>query len=300
MENMTEYEYIPLPAPADTLLIGDQVRWGVRATLDGPAELVAEPLQGTVVPGVEVVDGWRMDTLSVRKGRTEVEIRAVLTSFDSGSYVVPGRELYLRRADGALDTLRLGDLPLEVTTVPVDTAGFTPCPLKGQADYPVTFAEVASWAGGALCAGLLVWALLAAWKRARNRRAGTVSRRPADPPHIVALRELERIRTEKLWQGGKDKLFYTAVTDALRRYMEGRYGVSAMESTSAEIIALLRDRSVPEAEYRDLQELFRTADLVKFAKSEPTEQEREQAIPAAVRFVNATFLQTVEEEGKNE
>ena len=73
-----------------------------------------------------------------------------------------------------------------------------------------------------------------------------------------------------------------------------------MELTTPEIIALLRNYPLPEQEFAELQTLLQDADLVKFAKYTPSEEENERAIPVAVRFVNATFLQTLEEDSSRE
>ena len=117
-----------------------------------------------------------------------------------------------------------------------------------------------------------------------------------DPPHIVALRSLEKTRAQKLWQNGKQKQFYTQVTDALRQYISGRYDISAMEQTSAEMFNDLKDKDIDPALTEKLQELFTTADFVKFAKHAATDEENENAIPTAIRFVNETYMQQIEEE----
>ena len=111
-----------------------------------------------------------------------------------------------------------------------------------------------------------------------------------------ALRSLEKIRGQKLCQNGKQKQFYTAVTDTLRRYMADRYGFQAMEQTSAEIFDSLKDKEIDERLMERVKDLFTTADFVKFAKHNASDQENEEAIPTAVSFVNSTFMQQLEDE----
>jgi hypothetical protein len=103
-----------------------------------------------------------------------------------------------------------------------------------------------------------------------------------------------------LWQNGEEKLFYTGVTDALREYIEARYEVSAMEKTTSEIMADLSDKKIEPRYYKELDELFKTADLVKFAKYVPGNEENEEVIPMAVRFVNAAFEQQLQEADQKE
>ena len=189
---------------------------------------------------------------------------------------------------------------LDVTNIQIDTANFVMHPIKGQMRYPLTLKEVIPW----IILGLVVIAaayLLFRYIRYRRENRDFFGKPVVkDPPHIIALRALDKLSREKLWQNGKEKLFYTGITDTLREYIEARYNVSAMEKTSGEIMESLKDKSIEEKQYRELDELFKTADLVKFAKYIPQVHENEEAIPVAVRFVNSTFEQTLEEDKQKE
>ena len=178
----------------DTLLIGDQAQWGLQVQVVPETEVLVAPLENPVVQGVEVIENWKIDTLKSRKDALDLRIHSTLTSFDSGSFVVPGRELYLLRPDGQVDTVHLDDLTLEYTTIPVDTANFEVQPMKAQMKYPVTFAEVAPWGAGLLALILLVWVLVRYWQRRRANQPVFGAPKPVDPPHVVALRDLDRIR----------------------------------------------------------------------------------------------------------
>ena len=81
------------------------------------------------------------------------------------------------------------------------------------------------------------------------------------------MKEIERIKNEKVWQKGQPKTYYTELTDTLRTYIKDRFGFNALEMTSSEIIDKLLEMNDKEA-ISDLKELFQTADLVKFAKHE--------------------------------
>ncbi|MBQ4221533.1 MAG: hypothetical protein II665_02220, partial [Bacteroidales bacterium] len=195
-----------------------------------------------------------------------------------------------------IDTLEYAGPTLAVNTIPIDTATFQPYDIKGQIRYPLTFKEVIPWVGLALLAAALIW-LLVRWIRLRRQNRDFFGKPVVkDPPHIVALRSLEKTRSQKLWQTGKQKQFYTQVTDALRQYIAARYEVPALEQTSAEMFQDLEDKAIDPALTDSLKELFTTADFVKFAKHAATDQENENAIPTAVRFVNETYMKQVEEE----
>ena len=271
----------------DTILIGDQVTWSIdvekNAIGDNDALLVQDA-EGKKYPvgGVEYIKGIVIDTADMK-----IKASAVITSFDSGSYNLPAFPVLIRRADGRIDTLEKHGPRLEVTTIPIDTASFKPFDIKGQMKYPVTFDDVYPWILAVLAVAaiaFLIWFLV---RRFSGKGSGDMSV-SKEPPHIIALMRLENIRKRKLWQEGKEKLYYTEITDALRAYVEGRFGLQAMESTTKEIMDGLKGRVTSE-QFDEIEDLFTRADLVKFAKYKASAEENENALPAAVRFVNSTF-----------
>ena len=280
----------------DSILIGDQIDWTIDLHLaPGEGVRIDVPVDNPV-PGVEALSKLLVDTLSAKKGAMDLRGRIVLTSFDSGSYVLPPLYALIARTDGTIDTLEYAGAKLEVTTIPIDTATFQPYDIKGQIRYPLTFKEVIPWVGLALLVAALIW-LLVRWIRLRRQNRDFFGKPVVkDPPHIVALRSLEKTRAQKLWQVGKQKQFYTQVTDAVRQYIAARYDVPALEQTSAEMFHDLEDKQIDPSLTEPLKELFTTADFVKFAKHAATDQENENAIPTAVRFVNETYMKQVEEE----
>lgn len=285
----------------DSILIGDQVVWNTTFDVAEQDSVFIMPyanlLQAdTTGAKVEVVADFRLDTLAIRKGMREMAAKVLITSFDSGYYRLPMPLIIVNPANGGGDTLKFDTPFIAVNTIQVDTTGFVPMDIKGQIKYPVTFKEVLPW----IILGLLVVGLaylLYRYIKYRKENRDFFGRPIVqDPPHIVALRELDKIHSQKLWQSGKEKLFYTGITDTLRGYIEGRYGVSAMEKTSSEIMASLSDAGIEDKPFKELDELFKVADLVKFAKYVPTAGENEEAIPIAVRFVNSTYMKELEEE----
>ena len=110
---------------------------------------------------------------------------------------------------------------------------------------------------------------------------------PKLPPHQQAMNEIERIKSEKIWQKGQPKDYYTELTDTLRQYIKDRFGFNAMEMTSTEIIDKLLETNDKEA-LSDLRVLFQTADLVKFAKHNPMMNENDANLLNAIDFINET------------
>lgn len=285
----------------DSILIGDQVLWSTRFELAEKDSVEVFPYAGvlerdTLGSKVVVVADFKLDTVALKKGFKELEAKVLLTSFDSGSYKLP-LPLFIVNPQSEDTYALIFDTPvLKVNTIQVDTTGFKPMDIKGQIKYPVTFKEVVPWVALGLFVIALCYLLYRYIEHRRQNRDFFGRPIVQDPPHIVALRELDKIHSQKLWQNGKEKLYYTGITDALREYINGRYCVNAMEMTSSEIMTNLSGKNIDEKLLRELDELFKTADLVKFAKYVPSNGENEEAIPSAVRFVNSTFMQELEGE----
>ena len=118
---------------------------------------------------------------------------------------------------------------------------------------------------------------------------------PKLPSHVVALKEIERIKADDRWRaGGQSKEYYTELTDAIREYLNDRFGFNATEMTTGEIVDNLMRVSDKET-IKELEELLVMADLVKFAKFEPPMNENDRNILNAIEFVNRTKLAEVEE-----
>ncbi len=284
----------------DTILIGDQVEWSAKVKVPQDVTVWLDSLSNPVVPGVELISGFTFDTISSKKRKElDIELKAILTSFDSGSYYLPRQVIYFYKGEELVDTLVLNERNLEVTTVPIDTTTYEMFDIKPQIKYPVTFKVVFPWVLAGLAILGLIYVLFVLLKRRRENRPVFGKPVVQDPPHIVALRNLEKIREQKLWQSNKEKEFYTEVTETMREYIESRYNLPTFEKTTAEIMDSLVGAGAQGEEFEELKEMFSVADLVKFAKYKATEAENERAIPVAVRYVNATYITKIEEESDN-
>jgi len=110
-------------------------------------------------------------------------------------------------------------------------------------------------------------------------------------PHQKAMKAIEEIKAERMVTAEDPKEYYTRLTDALRKYIEERYGFSAMEMTSSEIIERLM-ASGDQQSLAELSQLFQTADLVKFAKYSTLINENDANLVSAVDFINKTKIET--------
>lgn len=102
----------------------------------------------------------------------------------------------------------------------------------------------------------------------------------------------------QLWQNGREKDYYTGLTDILREYIDRRFGVNAVEMTSSEIIDALKHNSETQLVNDQLSEILAVADFVKFAGQRPLADDNERSFQRAVNFVNATKPQPVTDNNK--
>lgn len=289
----------------DSVLVADQLLYGFR--LDGVAEgtqLVLPELPEEQDMRLMYLTPWVMDTLKVTKAKEEgqpalldVAGSVLITSFEEGLYDLPQIALQRMSSDGVLDTLVFDPVRLEVKTMPVDTATFQPHDIKAQIRYPVTVQEVLPWLGLFWVVSIIVILIVCLIMMRKRKNDPEYVRK--DPAHIVALRELDKYRGSQMWAPEKQKVFYSGVTDALREYISERYGIGAMEMTTAEIFGQMKGTDVPEQLQKDAKELFDRADFVKFAKYVASEEENAATLPLAVRFVTETYqAEIVAEEEK--
>ena len=289
--------------PRDSILIADQLEYGFQldSVPEGTAVALPDfsPMSGDTLT---LVRGWQLDTtarLRVRRSGGKARLynlrgSIVLAPFEEGTYHLP--DIPVLRGS---DTLRFAGLEMEVKTMPVDTATFVLHDIKGQIRYPLTFKELLPWIAAFWLLAVLV-ILAVCLVQLHRRRAGGEAAAPKDPAYIVALRELDKWRGDKFWAPDKQKAYYSGITDALKTYIEDRFGVDAPEMTTAELFDALRaEKGLPEELRQELQDVFECADFVKFAKHTASDEENARALPTAVRFVTSTYQTVLEEEQKS-
>lgn len=274
---------------ADSVMIGDQFRLRVEVVKDrmqmvGFPEFGPDSFQGAM----EILEESPVDTVQGEGRSMTLRKEYLMTSFDEGIYRL-GRYPLLYVDKNITDTIWSRDsLGITVHTFPIDTVNQTIFDIKPPLAAPVRFGEFSLYLLfgllGLAAIGLLVWYLL---KRQRNR---PLFGRPAvlEPAHVTAIRELEKVHSQKLWQSGRHKQYYTRITDILREYLERRFGIKAMEMTTDEIVERIGELAVSDAYTRKLAELLQTADFVKFAKFVPDADRNEMLYNDAYFFIEET------------
>ena len=280
----------------DSVMIGDRFDCVIEVEKD-LVQVVAFPAFDNSSDGaVELVSESQPDTLSREGRRLRLRKRYTLQVFEEGRINL-GRPNVLYLDKNTADTLSSRDsLILTVGTYIIDSTSVPVMTLKPQRTLPFRFGEISGWLMWGLIIALLLAGAIYAAVRILHHYGRSVSdlfkTPPPLPPHVVAIKALEALHHQKLWQNGKYKQYYSGITDILRTYIAARYDFGAMEMTSDEIITAVRCiDDMPQKCAMDLTGILQTADLVKFAKAEPDPEQNENDYWRAYYFVEETKQQ---------
>ena len=273
----------------DSILIGDR--------FDYIIEVEKDLVQVVEFPVFDPDKGNRslelIESAPLREGRRlKLRKRYRLAAFQEGRYEL-GRAQVLYADKNIVDTLQSeATLRLEVATFEIDSASHSIYDLKPQRTLPLRMGEISGYISWSLLAAALlaaaVWAALRYLKKRGATLGGLFRPTPPLPPHVEAIRALETLHHQKLWQNNRHKQYYSALTDILRTYISRRWEVGAMEMTTDEIIDALRPLELPDKARMDLTAILRDGDLVKFAKATPEAETNENAYLKAYYFVEET------------
>jgi len=284
----TGAQFVEVRTSLDTnqVLIGDQ--FNLLIIISQPAGIrVSYPeYTDTIIEGIEILERFTPDTIPADNDQIEITRRYLLTSFDSGIYVLPPMTFHLS-ADEWSDSITSNPIYLAVYTLPLDSAGRI-FDIKAPLGSPLNISEIWPYIIGGLLIIVLAISLILYLRKRRGKRPILAYNRPADPPYIIALRELDSLSEEKLWQHGHIKQYYTRLTEIIRSYLENQFAIPAMEMTSDETLDQWKRRGNNPGLSTDLKELLSLADLVKFAKEKPLPSFNELNLARAYDFVKKT------------
>jgi hypothetical protein len=224
------------------------------------------------------------------------ELRLVLQHFEVGERRVPGFALTSVDAEGAVSTVSVPATPFRVTE---QTLGELD-PTRREHDpaislrYPNEFAERVVFG---ILLGLVLGALATwAWMRRRALRAAPPPA-PPKPAHEVALSALDGLeaRRDALLGDGRLADYFVELTEITKGYLEGRFGLEALDRTTDEIRrALLRDAArIRPLDADEVVRFLTRCDLVKFARFDPGPEEAKDALSRARELVARSLPQAM-------
>lgn len=284
-------------ASIDTIeiFIGEQVHVTVRTTAKQGSKVeypIKKPRE-MITPGVEMLDQADSATIDIDNGMSVYTRKYRITSFDDSLYYLPPFKV---KVDDKWYESK--SLALKVLEVPVDTTDYSK--FYGPKDVQDNPFRWSDWSLVFWMSVIMLVLMLAGYYlylRLRDNKPIVKSLKIVRRllPHQKAMKEIERIKADKMVTAENPKEYYTKLTETLRKYIEERYGFKAMEMTSSQIIERLTE-SQDEKALDELRTLFQTADLVKFAKYSTLINENDMNLVSAIDFINRTKLETMPDE----
>ncbi|WP_339341606.1 hypothetical protein [uncultured Polaribacter sp.] len=243
-----------------SIRIGEQFQ--LKISVDETQNVIIPKIQ---LKGLEIIDSTRIDTI-----KNSLIRRYILTGFDSGAFYIPQQQIFVKNQAFLTDSLLIN-----IATIAIDTAKVKKFPIKSIKKEPYTFDDFRIY----IYLILAILAIIGFWiywfvirKRKETEDAPTYRTLPPFEEAILRLNELDE---KLLWQNNKIKEYYSELTEIVRGYIERELKVPALENTTDEVLAMIKDfKNADSIEtsketIKKLKDLLQEADLVKFAKSKP-------------------------------
>ncbi|MFH6603239.1 hypothetical protein ACEZ3G_07120 [Maribacter algicola] len=276
--------------------IGEQIKFTVTVETDSTDQVIFP--DGQTFSPLETVEAYATDTTR-KKDRLTLQKIYALTQFDSGSYKLPAQRIEINGKGYFTDSLQV-----DVANVAVDTIN--------QKMYDIKELMVVEKSNSglwkiliAVLVGLLILGGLLYWFVFRKKPLTEEEKVALLPPYDRALIELKKLENSKYLIQDEYKQYYTELTNIVRSYLEEDVHVTALESTTDELIGkleMLKDAGELKIDNDTLlqfKRILQTADLVKFAKSRPETslaEEHRKSIEQIVIKTHEALPEPTEEE----
>lgn len=271
------------------LLLVSNIAWGQTAIMDTNSILIGEqinfsisnPISETEVwptydeflaEGIEIIKQGKLDT-----NENLISQNFIITVWDSGSYYIPPISFSA--------TSKTQGLLLNVQTIILEE-GAELKDIKQPMEAPIGWSDIWPWLLGIVLLILIAYILK---KYVFTKKEALKIEKPKViiPADITALQQLTKLDEAQLWQAGNVKKYHSEISEIIRRYTENRFNFIALELATDEIVSELKSK-VNNEQLASITILLQRADLAKFAKSKPDEDENKESMQLAKHFVGQT------------
>ncbi len=265
----------PSPSPAFRLAPRQSsVRLADRIIVDLVAE-TGSPAASAILSVDSDVEGGDWHLLSpwgptaARSDRRQGRLwTATFQSFEVGARPLPPTRIKLKATDGQEQTIELEPPVVEIRSVlaadpaaPEELAGLRPIYRLRRPGWPVAVSVA-----GAVAAAAAAYLF---YRRFGRRRALAPAVEPEPPPEVWALREIARRRRLAVCSEGPPREIATLASEVIRLYFGRRFGLAAMDMTTAECLGALEGRPLAARTLELIRRFLDQCDLWKFSEWEP-------------------------------
>ena len=261
---------------ADTFRLGSWIDVHVEGRFDAPVDTIAPVVKDSV---------GLLEVVTVERHAAESKWLIRLTTTDSGKIFLPPIEFdYKVKGDTSKHKAYTNSLLLNITGVAIDPKGEIK-DIKPPLSAPWLFEDILPYLVALIVVGALAGGIYYYWRKKKQKQDLLAHIKVIIPPHREALTALRALEEKKLWQQGMVKQYYSEATEIIRHFFERRWNIIALELTTDEI--LMQMKHIPDAlnVWKEMESFFITADLVKFAKYEPSPAEHENEMRSAYEIV---------------
>jgi hypothetical protein len=279
------------------IAIGDQISLTYSILKENNTKIKLPVISQKLIDGIEIIGKAVIDSSSKKGSLEQISLKLTITSFDTGIYYIPPQP-FVMIGTSPPDTILSKATYLEVVGVAIDTTG-TIRDIKGPEKVPVTIREILPYVVVLMATILIVLGIFYYFKKRKKEVKELLPEKPSEPAFITALRELDKIKSQKLWQQKQIKEYYTRITYVIRWYISKRFDILALEQTSDEILEHLNTLKLDQINFKNLENLLDLADIVKFAKGEPNPEDNVVHLDNAYDFIKRTKQEPFEESTEN-
>lgn len=273
--------------------IGEKITYKIEVNTEKGAKVVFPLAKGPTFGPLEVFDSTAVDTSFLKK-QFKLQKEYALTQFDSGTYVIPKQRVIINGDTAFTDTYNV-----KVRDVAVDTTKQKMFPIKPALDIgtPLAIPTWLWWVLSIIGVGILIYLFLKARKKMIEKKQDL-------PPYEKAIQTLKKLDENRELKSG-DKLYYSTLSEAVKRYIDEEIDDRALESTTDEFIILLKaykqekEVNLDDRVIESLEAVLKRADLAKFAgisTDKLTAREDRQTVEDNINAFNQTIPEPTEEE----
>ncbi|MFQ5868492.1 MAG: hypothetical protein ACE5JC_01185 [Candidatus Zixiibacteriota bacterium] len=276
-----------------TITIGDRVLYTLEIIYDPSIDLLPLNL-GANLGAFEVKDYKTYPEKKNKRGQIVNKSEYVITTFTTGEYVIPPLEIGYLTADSVEHSITSEPLTIMVESVIASAEDTTDIRgLKPQASVPADYLPYIIIAAVLLLLGGGIWY----WRyRKLHPKPEEEKAEPPIPAWEEALSALSELEASDLLERGEVKFYYLGLSEIVKRYIERRFRIAAVDMTTYEIKQNMRKARFDSWLYNRAANFLESADLVKFAKYIPSSEEIENDFASAKYIVEETIPVVVAEE----
>ena len=253
----------------DSIYVGDYLEITTKK------QHIKDSVMSVISREIEIID-FKVDT--IKKDPYKVVNKITVTCYDSGIYVMnnPKSSILFN-----VDTIKVNNIKVDMSKDIKDIAEIINhnYSLKDYTKMILPYLII-------IVLIIILLKLINKTKKPKDKKEENLKIKI--PPHEKAISDLKKLQSSNLIDNKKYKIFYSILSDILRKYIEEKFIIQAMENSTQEIIKNLKNKTnIKNSEL--IKKILKTTDLVKYAKGKSNKKESTEIIKMSYDFIKKTI-----------